>query len=95
MQSYEIRNNPHLFSCNKGRSLHLETTFVTIEQFLLEHGLLTQSELADDSTIALYVLFLYIVQQSASLTYQTCQGPFCTIIFTVGLHVLRQMGNTV
>ena len=69
MQSYEIRNNPHLFSYNKGRSLHLETTFVTIEQFLLEHGLLTQSELFDDRTVTVDILLLKIVEKVSSVTY--------------------------
>ena len=41
------------------------------------------------------VAVVKIVKQCTTLTYQLCQGPFCRIIFTVGLHVLRQMGNTV
>ena len=36
-----------------------------------------------------------VSQQSATFTYQHCQSSFSTIIFSVELHVLSQMSNTV
>ena len=57
--------------------------------------LLTQAELLNDGTISVDVAVLQVVQQRAALTYQHCQGSFCTIIFSVELHVLSQVSNTV
>lgn len=58
-------------------------------------ALLTQAEGFDDGAVAFDVLVLEILEQSATLTYQFYEGPFCSMIFTVGLHVFRQVGNTV
>ena len=49
----------------------------------------------DYGAVALNVLALEVVQQRTALTYQHHQGPFGRMIFTVGLDMLRQMGNTV
>ena len=57
--------------------------------------LLAETEFGNDVAVALNIVTLEIVEQCATLTNEFCQGPFCRIIFTVGLHVLRQMGNTV
>lgn len=58
-------------------------------------GLLTQSESLNDGTVALDVVLLQIVEKGATLTYQLGEGSGSTIVFTVHLEVLRQMGNTV
>lgn len=58
-------------------------------------GLLTQSESLDDGAVTLDVVLLQIVEKGATLTYQLGEGSGSTIVFTVHLEVLRQMGNTV
>lgn len=57
--------------------------------------LLTQTEGLDDCTITSYIAVVQIVEQCAALSYQLCQRTSGSIIFTVLLEVLRQMGNTV
>ena len=57
--------------------------------------LLAEAEGLDDSTIASDVAVVQIVEQCAALSYQLCQRTCGSIIFTVLLQVLRQMGNTV
>ena len=57
--------------------------------------LLTEAEGLDDSTVALNVVILQIVQKGAALGNQLRQSTGGTIIFTVHLQVLRQVGNTV
>ena len=57
--------------------------------------LLTKTEGLDDSTVALDVVILQVVQKGATLGNQLRQSTGGTIIFTVHLQVLRQVGNTV
>lgn len=57
--------------------------------------LLTQAEGFDDGAVALDVFSLHVVEQRAALTYELYQCAFSRMIFTVLLHVLRQVGNTV
>ena len=58
-------------------------------------GLLAEAKGLDDGTVALDVLVLKVVEEDAALTYKCYEGTFGSMIFTVGLHVFRQMGNTV
>ena len=58
-------------------------------------GLLAEAKGLDDGTVALDVLVLKVVEEGAALTYKCNEGTFGSMIFTVGLHVFRQMGNTV
>ena len=58
-------------------------------------GLLAEAKGLDDGTVALDVLVLKVVEEGAALTYKCYEGTFGSMIFTVGLHVFRQMGNTV
>ena len=57
--------------------------------------LLTQAKSLNDSTVAVDVAILQVVEEGAALTYQHGQSSFCAIIFTVYLEVFRQMGYTV
>lgn len=57
--------------------------------------LLTQAKCLDNGTVTLDVSILKIVEQSATLTYQFHESAFGRMIFTVGSHVVRQMGNTI
>lgn len=63
--------------------------------FLKEIFLLTQTERLDDVAVAFDVAALEVVEQSAALTYELNERAFSGMIFTVGSHVVRQMGNTV
>ena len=58
-------------------------------------GLLTEAKCLDDGAVAVDVAVLEVVEEGAALTYQFNEGTFGVMIFTVGLHVFRQMGNTV
>jgi len=57
--------------------------------------LLTQAKSLNDSTVAVDVAILQVVEEGTALTYQHSQCSFSAIIFTVLFQVLRQMGNTV
>ena len=57
--------------------------------------LLTKTESLDDSTIAIDVAIIQVIEQCTTLSYKLCQRTCCSIIFTVLLNVLRQMSNTV
>lgn len=80
---------------------HLKTkkgSFLTaslLNAFAASNGLLTQAELFNDGTISCDVAILQVVQQRTAFSYQHCQGSFSTIIFSVELKVLSQVGNTV
>ena len=80
---------------------HLKTkkgSFLTaslFNAFAASNGLLTQTELFNDGTISGDVAILQVVQQRTAFSYQHCQGSFSTIIFSVELKVLSQVGNTV
>ena len=63
--------------------------------FAVSKKLLTQAKSLDDSTITVDIAFLQVVQQSTTLTYQSCQCSFSAIIFSVELKVLSQVRNTV
>ena len=70
--------------------------FVSLSLMWLQvEELLAEAEGFDDGTVTLDVFALEIVEQSAALTYQFHERAFSRMIFTVGSHVLRQMGNTV
>ena len=58
-------------------------------------GLLTEAESLHDGTVTLDVTLLEIVEQGAALTYEFNERAFGHMIFTVGSHVFRQVGNTV
>ena len=53
--------------------------------------LLTQTQSLHDSTVAVDVARLQIVEQRATLTYQTGQSTLGAVVLTVLLHVLRQV----
>ena len=57
--------------------------------------LLAEAEGLDDGTIAVDVAIVEVIEQCTALSYQLCQRTCGSIIFTVLLYVLRQMGNTV
>ena len=57
--------------------------------------LLAEAEGLDDGTIAVDVAIVEVIEQCTALSYQLCQRTCGSIIFTVLLEVLRQMGNTV
>lgn len=63
--------------------------------FRKAEGLLTQAEGFHDSTIALDVAVLQVVEEGTTLTYEFHESTFGRMIFTVGSHVFRQVGNTV
>lgn len=54
-----------------------------------------ETQSLDDSTIAVDIAVVQIIEQRAALTYQLCQRTCGSIIFTVLLKMFRQMGNTV
>lgn len=58
-------------------------------------ALLTKPESLHDGAVALNVLVLQIGEQSTTLANHLYKGTLSGMIFTVCLHVLRQMGNTV
>ena len=66
-----------------------------IFSFAASKGLLTQTEFFNDSTVSFDIAALQVVQQRTALTYQSCQSSFSAIIFSVELHVLSQVRNTV
>ena len=57
--------------------------------------LLAEAKGLDDSTIAIDVAIVEVIEQCTALSYQLSQRTCGSIIFTVLLNVLRQMGNTV
>ncbi len=63
--------------------------------FCILPRLLAKTEGLDDSTIAIDIAVVQIVEQCAALSYQLGQCPCGSMIFTVFLQMLRQMGNTV
>ena len=63
--------------------------------FLFPSQLLSQTESLDDVAVALDVAVVKVIEQSAALSYKLCQSTCCSIIFTVLLHMFRQMSNTV
>lgn len=68
----------------------------SLRKFLVpDDGLLTESEALDDGTVALDIILLKVVKKSTTLGNQLSKSSRGTIIFTVHLEVLRQMGNTV
>ena len=58
-------------------------------------GLLTQVQSFQDGAVTLDVAILEVVQQCAAFADESSQSSFCAMIFTVALHVLRQVGYTV
>ena len=56
--------------------------------------LLTDAELFDDSTIALDVFCLQVIQHTTALTYQSGQCALRTEVLAVLLQVLRQVVDT-
>lgn len=58
-------------------------------------ALLAKPESLHDGAVAFNVLVLQIGEQSATFANHLYEGTLSCMIFTVCLHVLRQMGNTV
>ena len=56
--------------------------------------LFTDTQLFDDSTIALDVLSLEVIKHAATLTYQRVQGALGTEVLTVLLQVLGEVLDT-
>ena len=57
--------------------------------------LLTQAESFDNCTIAVDVAALQVVEQGATLTYETRQGTLGAVVLAVLLHVLGQVLDAV
>ncbi len=57
--------------------------------------LLTETKSLNNSAVALNVLVLEIVQQTATLTYKLNKRSVCAIIFVIGLDMLGQTVDTV
>ena len=57
--------------------------------------LFTQAESFNDSTIAIDVAALQVVEQGATLADQTCQGTLGAVVLAVLLHVLGEVSNAV
>ena len=57
--------------------------------------LFAQAQSLDDCAVAVDVAVFQIIEQRAALAYQANESPFCVMIFTVGFHVFRQVGDTV
>ena len=57
--------------------------------------LLTQAESFDNCTIAVDVASLQVVEQGATLTYETGQGTLGAVVLAVLLHVLGQVLDAV
>ena len=53
--------------------------------------LLTQAKSLDDSAVAVDIAVLQVVEESATLTYELSKCSFSAMIFTVLLHVLREI----
>ena len=58
-------------------------------------ALLTQTESLNDSTVALDILTLQVVEQTTTLTYKLHQRAVGAIVLVVSLHVLGQMADSV
>ncbi len=56
--------------------------------------LLAQAEFMNDGFIALGIVFLQVIQQAATLADQHEKAAARTVVFLVGLEVLRQGTNT-
>ena len=57
--------------------------------------LLTETKSLNNGAVALNVLVLEIVQQTATLTYKLNKRSVCAIIFMIGLDMLGQTVDTV
>lgn len=55
--------------------------------------LLTQTQCLDDSTIAIDIAALQIVEETATLTYETSQSTLCAVVLAVLLHVLGEVSD--
>ena len=58
-------------------------------------GLFAQTQCLDNGAIAFDVAVFEVVEQGAALTYELHESAFSRMIFTVGSHVFRQVGDTV
>lgn len=56
-------------------------------------GLLTQTECLHDSTVALNVTVLEVVEQTTTLTYQAHEGTLCAYVLAVSTHVVREVSD--
>jgi hypothetical protein len=56
-------------------------------------GLLTDAEFADDSLVALGIVFLEVVEQATALADQHEKAAARAVVFLMCLEVLRQLAN--
>ena len=57
--------------------------------------LLTQTQSLDDSTVAVDVAGLQIVEECATLTYETSERTLGAVVLAILLHVLSEVSNAV
>ncbi len=63
--------------------------------FVLAVRLLTETEVLHDSTVAVDVASLEIVEQSATLTYELHEATLGDVVLAVLLHVLGEVRDAV
>ena len=56
-----------------------------------DDALLTQTQSLNNSTVAVDVALLQIVQKGTTLTYETSQGTLGAVVLAVLLHVLGEV----
>ena len=56
-----------------------------------DDALLTQTQSLNDSTVAVDVALLQVVQEGTTLTYETGQGTLGAVVLAVLLHVLGEV----
>ena len=59
-----------------------------------DDALLTQTQSLNDSTVAVDVALLQVVQEGTTLTYKTGQGTLGAVVLAVLLHVLGEVLDT-
>lgn len=96
LQSAVLRNESYsFFYARKIPPLLRTMGFCSVKQCVCLNWLLTKTEGLDDSTIAIDVAIIQVIEQCTTLSYKLCQRTCCSIIFTVLLNMFRQMSNTV
>ena len=58
-------------------------------------SLLTQTQGLDDSAVAVDIALLQVVEQGATLTYQSREGTLCAVVLAVLFHVLSEVSDTI
>ena len=59
-----------------------------------DDALLMQTQSLNDSTVAVDVALLQVVQEGTTLTYETSQGTLGAVVLAVLLHVLGEVLDT-